>query len=200
VGWLELGARWIKITALAAEDRGERSKEKRMAGDKVLVCPSCGFKNQLPLSSGHCVSCGASVEEAAPHSVRGQGGLAREKTFDVLWFGIAMVVMMVLTGAIVLGLPAVIPALDFEGSAGMVVAIPVWFVGGLLVGLISPGRTFAEPAMSVLLVAAPTAFILYSGQTVRTMPAFMYALFSALGVLFALIGSYVGERLQMAGE
>lgn len=185
--------------------RAARGAEQsdRMASEsaKVLVCPSCGFKNQLPLASGHCVSCGASVEEGAPHSVRGHAtAMARDKTFDIKWFGIAMVVMIVLTGAIVIGLPAVIPALDFEGSAGMVVAIPVWFTGGLLVGLISPGRTFAEPAMSVLLVAAPTAFVLYSGQTVRTMPAFMYALFSALGVLFALIGAYVGERLQMAGE
>lgn len=173
-----------------------------MAGNKakVLVCPSCGFKNQLPLTSGHCVSCGVAIEEPSPVSVRGSAGLAREKTFDLLWFAIAIGVMIVLTGAIVLGLPAVVPALDFEGSAGMVVAIPVWFTGGLLVGLISPGRTFAEPVLAVLLVAVPTAFVLYSGQTVRTMPAFMYALFSAVGVLFALIGAYVGERLQMAGE
>jgi hypothetical protein len=173
-----------------------------MAGnkDKVLVCPSCGFKNQLPLASGHCVSCGATVDEPAPASVRGPAGMVRDKTFDLLWFAIAIGVMVVLTGAIVIGLPAVIPALDFEGSAGMIVAIPVWFVGGLLVGLISPGRTFAEPVLAVLLVAVPTAFVLYSGQTVRTMPAFMYALFSALGMLFALIGAYVGEQLQMAGE
>ena len=36
--------------------------------------------------------------------------------------------------------------------------------------------------------------------TVRTMPAFMYVLFSALGVLFTLIGSYVGERIQLGPE
>jgi drug/metabolite transporter (DMT)-like permease len=29
------------------------------------------------------------------------------------------------------------------------------------------------------------------------MPAFMYALMSALGVVFTLIGSYIGERIQM---
>jgi hypothetical protein len=29
------------------------------------------------------------------------------------------------------------------------------------------------------------------------MPAFMYALLSALGILFTLIGAYVGERIQM---
>jgi drug/metabolite transporter (DMT)-like permease len=51
--------------------------------------------------------------------------------------------------------------------------------------------------VAVFLVAIPTVLILYSGQTVKTMPAFMYALLSALGVLFTLIGSYVGERIQM---
>lgn len=165
---------------------------------KTAVCASCGFSNQLPLDGGRCVSCGARMEEAAPVSVRASTpSLSADRTFNVTWFGIAIGVMVVLTAAIVIGLPAVIPALDFEGSAGMMVAIPVWFMGGLLVGLISPGRTFTEPAVAVFLVAIPTAFILYSGQTVKTMPAFMYALFSALGVLFSLIGAYLGERLQI---
>ncbi len=43
----------------------------------------------------------------------------------------------------------------------------------------------------------PTAFFLFNGQTVKMMPAFMYVLMSALGVLFSLIGSYVGERIQV---
>ena len=45
--------------------------------------------------------------------------------------------------------------------------------------------------------ALPTAFLLHSGQTVKTMPAFMYALMAFLGVVFTLIGSYIGERIQM---
>jgi len=79
----------------------------------------------------------------------------------------------------------------------MTVAIPVWFLGGMLIGLVSPGRTFIEPMVAVFLVALPTAFLLYGGQTVKTMPAFMYALMSFLGVVFTLIGSYIGERIQM---
>ena len=79
----------------------------------------------------------------------------------------------------------------------MLVAIPVWFLGGMLIGLVSPGRTFIEPMLAVFLVAIPTAFLLYVNQTVKTMPAFMYILMSALGVLFTMIGSYIGERIQM---
>jgi hypothetical protein len=75
--------------------------------------------------------------------------------------------------------------------------IPIWFVTGMLIGLISPGRTVLEPVVATFLVAMPTAFLLFNGQTVKVMPAFMYVLMSALGILFALIGSYVGERIQV---
>jgi drug/metabolite transporter (DMT)-like permease len=89
---------------------------------------------------------------------------------------------------------------DVKLQFGMLVAIPVWFLGGLLIGLISPGRTFIEPVVAVFLVALPTAFLLFMGQTVKTMPAFMYALMSVLGVLFTLIGSYIGERIQLGPQ
>ena len=35
------------------------------------------------------------------------------------------------------------------------------------------------------------------GQTVRTMPIFMYVIMAIIGVMFSLIGSYVGERIQL---
>ena len=66
-----------------------------------------------------------------------------------------------LTAALVVGLPMVVPLFDFEGSAGMLVSIPVWFVGGMLVGLISPGKTFIEPVVASFLIAVPTAMFLY---------------------------------------
>ncbi len=117
--------------------------------------------------------------------------------FSPVWFLASVAIATVMTAAIVLGLPFLVQAFDFEGYAGMMIAVPVWFVSGLLVGLISPGRTFAEPAVAVLLVALPTAVMLFRTQTVKAMPGFMYMLFIALGVLFALVGSYFGERLQV---
>lgn len=165
-----------------------------------IICPSCGFQNTAPLANGRCVSCGARAEDGAGGIALQEGGRYQQQTFNMTWFGIAIGVMVVLTGAIVLGLPAVIPLFDFEGYAGMMMAIPVWTVGGVLVGLISPGRTFMEPVAAAFLVALPTAFILFQGQTVKTMPVFMYVLFSALGLLFTLIGAYLGERIQMGPE
>ena len=117
--------------------------------------------------------------------------------FSVLWCSIALVVLAVLTAALVVGLPLVVTALDFEGSNGMIVSIPVWFIGGLLIGMISPGRTFIEPVVACLFVAIPTVGYLASTQTVRTMPIWMYVIMALIGVMFTLIGSYLGERIQM---
>ena len=103
----------------------------------------------------------------------------------------------ILTAAVVMGLPMVVPLFDFEGSAGMMLSIPVWFVSGMLVGLISPGRRVLEPVVATFLVALPTAFLLFTGQTVKVLPYWMYVLLSALGVLFSMIGSYAGERIQL---
>ena len=170
-----------------------------MAAAKKILCPSCGFKNTPPLPNNRCVSCGAKIEDMR-RSLSRQDELERryqQEGFSIGWFVISVVIMSVLTAAIVMGLPMVVPAFDFEGSAGMLVAIPVWFMGGILVGLISPGKTFVEPVVAVFLVAIPTAFLLNASQTVKTMPSFMYVLMSALGVLFTLIGSYIGERIQL---
>jgi hypothetical protein len=165
-----------------------------------IICPSCGFQNKGPLTNGRCVSCGARVDDGVNGVSLQEGSRYQQQTFNLTWFGIALGVMVVLTGAIVIGLPAVVPLFDFEGYAGMMMAIPVWAAGGCLVGLISPGRTFMEPVAAAFLVAIPTAFVLFDGQTVKTMPVFMYVLFSALGLLFTLIGSYLGERIQMGPD
>ncbi len=164
---------------------------------KKIVCGSCGFKNTAPLDNERCVSCGSRIDEIGEISLADDGNPYQQSTFQPKWFAIALLVMMLLTTGIVFGLPMAVPLFDFEGQAGMMMSIPVWFIGGLLVGVISPGRTFMEPVAAVLLVAIPTAFILQQGQTVKTMPVFLYILFSAVGLLFTLICAYTGERIQM---
>ena len=52
-------------------------------------------------------------------------------------------------------------------------------------------------SVASFLVAIPTVFYLAKGETVRTMPLFMYVIMALIGVLFTLIGTYVGERVQM---
>ena len=166
---------------------------------KKILCPSCGFSNTAPLANNRCVSCGAKIEDLKRTLTR-QEELERryqQEGFSLTWFGVSIGIITVMTAALVMGLPMVVPLFDFEGSAGMMLSIPVWFVSGMLVGLISPGRTVVEPVVATFLVAMPTAFLLFTGQTVKVMPAWMYVLMSALGVLFSLIGSYVGDRIQV---
>jgi hypothetical protein len=162
------------------------------------ACPLCGALNSSAAPGQRCASCGGKLQDERrslrhedPERAHHQDG------FSATWCGISLAVVGILTAAVVIGLPMVAPVFDFEGSAGMMLAIPVWFVSGMLVGLISPGRTVLEPVVATFLVAMPTAFLLFTGQTVKVMPAFMYVLMSALGVLFSLIGSYVGERIQV---
>jgi hypothetical protein len=161
-------------------------------------CPLCGAPNSATATGGHCQSCGGRMlDTRRPSRYEEVERSYHQEGFSTTWCGISLGVVSILTAAIVVGLPMVVPALDFEGSAGMILSIPIWFVSGMLVGLISPGRTVLEPVVATFLVAMPTAFLLFNGQTVKVMPAFMYVLMSALGVLFALIGSYVGERIQV---
>ena len=162
------------------------------------ACPMCGAANVSAAPGQRCQSCGARLTESkrpGRHEEVERG--YHQEGFSAAWCGISLGVVGILTAAIVVGLPMVVPVFDFEGSAGMMLSIPVWFVSGMLVGLISPGRTVLEPVVATFLVAMPTALLLFNGQTVKMMPAFMYVLMSALGVLFSLIGSYVGERIQV---
>lgn len=163
-------------------------------------CPSCGYKNKESTSLARCVSCGAPLDVPALKPLLDEESRFQQQGFSLLWFLVACVIIAALTAAVVVGLPKVAPVFDFEGYAGMMMSVPVWAVGGALVGLISPGRTFAEPVVAAFLVALPTVFLLFQGQTVKTMPLFMYVLFSALGLLFTLVGAYAGERIQLGPE
>lgn len=165
---------------------------------KLTKCPSCGF-DKNPADSLRCGSCGAKMESLDRRS-DDPDRKYQQDGISVQWTFIALAVQGLLTAAIVFGLPWLVRALDFEGGNGMIVCIPVWFVGGLLVGMISPGRTFVEPMLAAFLVALPSTYLLHASQTVRTLPLFLYVIMAIIGVLFTLIGSYLGERWQLASQ
>jgi hypothetical protein len=165
-----------------------------MAQVRSFQCPSCGHSQKAEQAPKRCASCGAPVREMLLERALEE---RRQERFSPLWLLVSTGVTAVLTAAIIVGLPIVVKKLDFEGSAGMMMAIPVWFASGFLVGLISPGRTFAEPLCGTAVVAVPTVWFLIGTETVKTMPFFLYVLFAAAGVFFALLGSFAGERVQM---
>jgi hypothetical protein len=167
---------------------------------KKIACVSCGFEKN-PAGSERCVSCGARLELATRGDGQGRDGSTGEggyqqEGFSMTWLFISLAVQGILTGVVIFGLPKLLTAIDFEGGNGMTVCIPLWFVGGFLVGLISPGRVYVEPVIASFIVALPTTFWLVENQTVRTLPPFLYMIMAAIGILFTLIGSYMGERVQ----
>src|SRR5260221_12232480 len=156
-----------------------------MAVASKIICPSCGFSNTTPLANNRCVSCGAKIEDLKRALTR-QEELERryqQEGFSLLWFAVSIAIMAVMTAALVMGLPMVVPAFDFEGSAGLLVSIPVWFLGGMLIGPVSPGETFIQPMVAGVLVANSTPLFLPLKPTVETMPALLLLLLVLLGVV-----------------
>lgn len=165
-----------------------------MSTAQRLTCPLCGFVNAGALARARCLSCGGSLARLDAPARAHQA----QRTFNPSWFAISLAIGLLLTGAVVFGLPRVILAFDFEGSAGMLVGVPTWFVVGLLVGLIAPRGSLVELTLATVFVVAPTAFVLFRDQTVKTMPAVLYGVMGVIGVLFAVIGAHLGERRQHA--
>ena len=166
--------------------------------DSILTqaCPTCGALNPAEAPGQRCQACGASLGDAKRLSRYEDPERAyHQEGFSLAWCGLSLLVVGILTAAVVVGLPMVVPLFDFEGSAGMMLAIPVWFVSGMLVGLISPGRTVAEPVVATFLVAMPTAFLLFTGQTVKTMPAFTYEPINENSTPSALISTYMNAGI-----
>ena len=69
----------------------------------------------------------------------------------------AFVIYFVFQAIALAVLPAIIPAYDpFQNVWGILISSMTWFVGGIVVGFVSPGRTFLEPALAAVIASFPT--------------------------------------------
>lgn len=163
-----------------------------------ITCPVCGFSN--PASSQRCRSCGAKVESLVANYTEDELEARRyqQDGFEWKWAMIACIVYLVLQAAILVAGPLAISTFDPQGFAGLGISAIVWFVGGIAVGIISPGKTFVEPAAGALLAVPPTIAYLALTTPNGFQPSMMaYIIFSLLGVMMALFGAFLGERIQM---
>ena len=176
-----------------------------MASDKdQIVCHVCGFKNDP--KAERCVSCGAKLEElAGAYSAEEElKKKSQQEGFNIMWAGIAFVVHLVLQAIVLVALPMAIDAYDPQGFSALMVSMGVWLFGGILVGWISPGKTFLEPAAGALIAVVPTVWWLVQttpaapehlgGGFQLTMPA--YVIGGLLGGMISLFGAFIGEKLQ----
>lgn len=169
-----------------------------MAAAEEITCPMCGFKN--PSDQERCRSCGAKVESLATTYTAEEAYARRYQQEDFEWKW-ALLGAAVFTGlqAVVLGvLPALVHAFDPQGLPGLMLSVPVFFVGGVVLGLVSPGKTFIEPAVGAMIAAMPTLGLVATRTPDGFEPtALAYIVCAVMGVMLALFGAFLGEKLQM---
>jgi hypothetical protein len=162
----------------------------------------CGFKN--PADTERCRSCGAKVEaltttytEEEAHARRYQ-----QEHFELKWALVAAGVYLAAEVLILVLLPFVIRSFDPQGLPGLLIAVAVCFCGGIVVGRVSPGKTFVEPAVGALIAVVPT--VSYVAMTTPSgpfqPPVLAYVVLSLFAVMMALFGAFLGEKIQMGSS
>ena len=166
--------------------------------EREITCPMCGFKN--PDSAERCRSCGAKVEElSAGHSTEdAYERRYQQEHFDWKWAVRAAGVYLAAQLVILVGLPYVISTFDPQGLPGLLISVAVWFVGGIVVGIVSPGKTYIEPAIGALIAVIPTVSYLAITTPDGFQPTLLaYIVTGLLGIMIALFGAFLGEKIQM---
>lgn len=171
-----------------------------MAAEEI-TCPMCGGSNPADLE--RCRSCGAKIEELRASYTPEEAYARRyqQEDFEWKWALIATALFSALQGFVLGVLPMVIKPFDPQGLAGLMLSVPIAFVGGIALGVISPGKTFVEPAVGAMIAAVPTLTIV----SMRTPPGIFqptvlaYIVCAAMSVMTALFGAFVGEKMQMGG-
>ena len=170
-----------------------------MAEEREIICPMCGFKN--PDSAERCRSCGAKVEEVSTTYSAEEAYERRyqQEAFELRWALLAAGVYLGAQTVILVGAPLVISSFDPQGLPGLLISVGVWFLGGIIVGAISPGKTFVEPAIGALIAVIPTISYLALTTPEGFQPTLLaYIVTALLGVMFALFGAFIGEKFQMS--
>lgn len=174
------------------------------AAKDQVICHVCGFKNET--TGERCVSCGAKLEElGSTYSTEDERPRDQQKGFAIVWAAASFGIYLVLQGIALMLLPAVIDAYDPQGFSALMISLAMWFLGGILTGAVSPGKTFLEPAVGALLAVGPTVWwIVYitpaapdrleGGGFQLDMPAYLIG--GLLGGMISLFGAYLGEKLQ----
>jgi hypothetical protein len=165
--------------------------------EREITCPMCGFKN--PESIERCRSCGAKVEELSTSYSDEEAYERRyqQDSFEWKWAVRSALGYLVAQVIILVGLPFVISSFDPQGLAGLLISVGIFLVGGVGVGLVSPGKTFIEPAVGALIAVIPTASYVAITTPEGFQPTLLaYIVAGSLGVMLALFGAFLGEKLS----
>lgn len=169
-----------------------------MSAVQEITCPMCGFQN--PSDRARCHSCGAKVEAlSSTYSADEQHARRyQQDDFEWKWALIGTGLFTALQGLVLGAFPHIISSYDPQGLPGLMVSVPVAFVGGLIMGAISPGKTFVEPAVGAMIASLPISAIVSARTPDGFEPTMLaYIICAVMGVMMALFGAFIGEKLQM---
>ncbi len=163
-----------------------------------IICSVCSFRN--PAGTTRCVSCGARLEQLGAEYTDEEARSKRnqQEGFVWKWVFVAFAINTVLQALVLVLMPKVFSRFDPEGMAGIFISIALWFIGGTIVGLVSPGKTFIEPAVGALFSVVPTVIYLSHVTKVLEAPLITYIVGGVMGVFVSLFGALLGEKLQAA--
>jgi hypothetical protein len=163
-----------------------------------IVCTVCGAKNEP--NATRCTSCGARIDPLDSREYSAEEMHQRryqQDSFSWKWTAIAFGIFVVLQSIALVLLPMVISSYDPQGLPGLLISAGVWFVGGIVVGRASPGKTFLEPAVAAALAVIPTLLYLNYIADVYALTPLANIVGGLIGVMVTLLGSFIGEKLQM---
>jgi hypothetical protein len=109
----------------------------------ILLCSKCGAQNNATLES--CSSCGAPLSLDAAESE--EQGRYQQLEFRWAWVGVGFLITLLFLGAGTFALPRL--GLSKFALFALGLILP-FFLGGLLTALISPRKTFIEPALAAV--------------------------------------------------
>lgn len=166
-----------------------------------IICPMCGFKNAG--DAARCVSCGAKLDAlsaAADYSEEEMAARAHQQEgFDTKWVGISFGIYLALQFVVLVIGPMIIGSFDPQGMPGIFLSAGIWFLGGMVVGAVSPGKTFMEPAVGALIACPFTIGYLMWVTPEGFNPSLLaYLVGGLLGVMISLFGAFFGEKIQIS--
>jgi len=167
--------------------------------DDVIICTICGAKNDPQAT--RCTSCGAKLDPLGSNELSAEEKHARryqQDSFAWLWVVISFAVYLVLQAIFLVALPMVIDAYEPMGLSALMISAAIWFVGGIIVGWISPGKTFLEPSVGALLAVVPTMIYIDHISDVYPLSLLAMIVGGMLGVMVTLLGGFLGEKIQMS--